>query len=55
MKMGKEENMNSILWFWLGTVVGSFIGFGTFCLLLASRDDIADAAYEEIPNSESRH
>jgi hypothetical protein len=30
--------MSAIFWFWIGTVVGSFVGFGCFCLLQAASD-----------------
>lgn len=30
--------MQSVLWFWLGSVVGSLVGVFAMCLLQASRD-----------------
>ena len=30
--------MSAIFWLWIGTVVGSFVGFGCFCLLQAASD-----------------
>ena len=30
--------MSAVFWFWIGTMVGSFVGFGCFCLLLAAHD-----------------
>lgn len=44
--------MSALLWFWIGTVVGSFVGFGCFCLLQASGNDIVDAVFEELPDGE---
>ncbi len=30
--------MQAVFWFWIGTVVGSFVGFGCFRLLQAASD-----------------
>ena len=30
--------MNAIFWFWIGAMVGGFVGFGCFCLLQAAHD-----------------
>ena len=41
-------NMQSVFWFWFGTVVGSFVGFGCFCLLQTASDPDEDAPREMI-------
>ena len=30
--------MNAIFWFWIGAMVGGFVGFGCFCLLQTTHD-----------------
>lgn len=30
--------MHTVFWFWIGMMVGSFVGFGCFCLLQAAHD-----------------
>ena len=40
--------MHTFLWFWLGTVLGSFVGIFVMCLLQASRGNISEEVmYEE--------
>ena len=39
--------MRTILWFWLGTALGSFVGVFTMCLLKASRSDIDEEVIYE--------
>lgn len=38
--------MNAVLWFWIGTVIGSVVGFGCFCLLLAASDPTEETPQE---------
>ena len=38
--------MQAVFWFWLGTVVGSFVGFGCFCLLQAASDPSEETTQE---------
>ena len=39
--------MHALLWFWLGTMVGGFIGVFTMCLLQASRCSINEVDWYE--------
>ncbi len=40
--------MQTVLWFWLGTVLGSFAGVFTMCLLQAARSNIIEeVTYEK--------
>ena len=38
--------MSAVFWLWIGTVVGSFVGFGCFCLLQAASDPAEETPQE---------
>lgn len=44
--------MHTFLWFWLGTMLGSFVGVFVMCLLQASRSNVIEEVMYEYEKEE---